>query len=168
MASAVASLILGPNQQIELNFGYLQFLFLAHETLIAGLLVVDENGFPLDFRFCKAVKPNPLQRTLYGDSLEPYLIESVTKELFADLNASPLTCFSNYRFPFSSENLPYPASLMKMVDDELFVEPLNQIPCSMDLKEIEESIQFQIYEPFKRIEQALNMIRKDETEENLD
>ena len=81
MASAVASLILGPNQSAELHFGYLQFLFLARETLIAGLLVVDENGFPLDFRFCKAVKPNPLQRTLYGDSLEPYLIESVTKEL---------------------------------------------------------------------------------------
>ena len=50
---------LGPNQSVELHFGYLQFLFLARETLIAGLLVVDENGFPLDFRFCKAVKPNP-------------------------------------------------------------------------------------------------------------
>ena len=58
MASAVANLILGPNQSVELHFGYLQFLFLARETLIAGLLVVDENGFPLDFN-CKAVV-NPL------------------------------------------------------------------------------------------------------------
>ena len=168
MASAVASLILGPNQSAELHFGYLQFLFLARETLIAGLLVVDENGFPLDFRFCKAVKPNPLQRTLYGDSLEPYLIESVTKELFSELNATPIICFSNYRFPFSNENLPYPVSLMKMVDEELFVETLNEIPCNMDIKEIEESIQFQIYEPFRRIQQALEMIRQDENAELAD
>ena len=160
MASAVANLILG-SKPTDLHFGYLNFSFFARETLIAGLLVVDENGFPIDFRFCKAVKPNPLQRTLYGDSLEPYLIESVTKELFSDLTGNPAICFSNYRFPFSSEALPYPVSLMKMVEEELFVEPLNQITCKMQISEIEESIDFQLYEPAERVEQALNMIRQE-------
>ena len=54
---------------------------------------------------------------------------------------------------------------MKMVEKDLFVEPLNEIPCNMEIKEIEESIQFQIYEPFKRIQQALDMIRQDERDE---
>ena len=57
---------------------------------------------------------------------------------------------------------------MKMVDEELFVETLNEIPCNMDIKEIEESIQFQIYEPFRRIQQALEMIRQDEKDELAD
>ena len=165
MASAVANLILG-SKPTDLHFGYLNFSFFARETLIAGLLVVDEHGFPVDFRFCKAVKPNPLQRTLYGDSLEPYLIESVTKELFSDLTGTPVICFSNYRFPFPSEALPYPVSLMKMVDEELFLEALNQIPCKMEISEIEEAIDFQLYEPSERVEQALNMIRQEGPESN--
>lgn len=163
MASAVANLILGSSAHNELHLGYINFSFFARETLIAGLLVVDEHGFPLDFRFCKAVKPNPLQRTLYGDSLEPYLIESVTKELFTDLTGKPLICFSNYRFPFTSETLPYPVSFMKIVEEELFLEPLNQITCKMEIKDIEESIEFQLFEPAKRVEQALNMIRQEDT-----
>ncbi|HDS30020.1 MAG TPA: hypothetical protein ENN67_03155, partial [Firmicutes bacterium] len=38
-----------------------------------GLLVTDERGLPLDFRYVEPIKPSKLQKLIYGDSLTRYL-----------------------------------------------------------------------------------------------
>ncbi len=39
-----------------------------------GLLVTDERGLPVDFRYVEPIRPSKLQRLIYGDSLKRYLI----------------------------------------------------------------------------------------------
>lgn len=54
-----------------------------------GILVVDISGKPLEFRCTSPIRPNPVQRTLYGDSLEPYmLVELMGKELLRSVRES--------------------------------------------------------------------------------
>ena len=51
-----------------------------------GALVVDAHGFPLEFRATSPSRPNPLQRTMYGQRLEPYmLVEVLGKPLLKEL-----------------------------------------------------------------------------------
>jgi hypothetical protein len=45
----------------------------------AGLLVTDSAGKPIEFRCTSAVRPNAVQRTLYGGTLMPY----IAQQLFA-------------------------------------------------------------------------------------
>jgi hypothetical protein len=39
-----------------------------------GLLVTDERGLPVDFRYVEPIKPTRLQKLIYGDSLRRYLV----------------------------------------------------------------------------------------------
>ena len=51
-----------------------------------GILVVDALGRPLEFRCTSPVRPNAVQRTLYGGALEPYmLVELMGKPLLSNL-----------------------------------------------------------------------------------
>jgi hypothetical protein len=55
----------------------------------AGILVVDGHGRPLEFRCTSPIRPNPVQRTLYGGSLDPYmLVELMGKSLLSNLRES--------------------------------------------------------------------------------
>jgi len=48
----------------------------------AGALVVNGQGRPMEFRCTSPIRPNPVQRTLYGGSLEPYMmVELMGKSL---------------------------------------------------------------------------------------
>jgi hypothetical protein len=38
-----------------------------------GLLVTDERGLPVDFRYVEPIRPSKLQKLIYGDSLTRYL-----------------------------------------------------------------------------------------------
>lgn len=54
-----------------------------------GILVVDRQGGPLEFRCTSPIRPNPVQRMLYGESLEPYmLIELMGRSLLKSLRES--------------------------------------------------------------------------------
>lgn len=53
-----------------------------------GMLVVDEMGIPQEFRCTAPVRPNDVQRRLYGKSLEPYmLIEAMGKPLLREVKS---------------------------------------------------------------------------------
>lgn len=145
-----------------LHIAYLYFLFLARESLIAGCLVLDYHGFPKDFRFSRAKQPNALQKSLYGTSLESYLIESVTKELVNELTTEPSFCLTNYRFPYSEECLEYPIYYMAKTEESKIIDPLNSVEGVYTPTSLQESqIEFELFEPFTRIEQALEIIRQE-------
>lgn len=59
-------------------------------TCVGGLMVTDENGLPLDFRFTDPITPTPLQRALYGGALERYLrADVVAGTLLSSIEVRP-------------------------------------------------------------------------------
>lgn len=46
-----------------------------------GVLVTDSGGKPLEFHCTSAIRPNPLQKTLYGDTLHPHMAVDLTAKL---------------------------------------------------------------------------------------
>ncbi|MCD6550718.1 hypothetical protein, partial [Thermotoga sp.] len=57
---------------------------------VGGLLVVDERGIPLEFKYTEPVTPNELQRILYGGSLDIYLkTELISKTLLRKMEKNP-------------------------------------------------------------------------------
>ncbi len=71
----------GPSRDdSEAQFGFLAYSKLrAEEGYHAGLLVTDPHGKPVEFRCTTPVRPNDVQRVLYGATLMPYILQ----ELFA-------------------------------------------------------------------------------------
>ena len=58
------------DQKTRLAFlGYSEF----DKGYRGGILVTDEWGKPLEFRCTSPVHPNPVQRTLYGQTLLPHI-----------------------------------------------------------------------------------------------
>ncbi|AEH50793.1 hypothetical protein [Pseudothermotoga thermarum] len=52
------------------------------EKYVGGLLIVDQAGIPLEFKYTEPVIPTQLQKILYGKSLETYLyVEVIGKNL---------------------------------------------------------------------------------------
>lgn len=51
-----------------------------------GILVINERGVPMEFRCTSPIRPNVVQRTLYGPSLDPFmLVELIGKPLLSTL-----------------------------------------------------------------------------------
>ncbi|MCL0052983.1 hypothetical protein M1M86_00615 [Dehalococcoidales bacterium] len=58
--------------------------------LIGAMLVLDDKGYPLEFRCTTAVRPTTIQRTLYGSLLKPYVsVELCGKRLLAEVQRKP-------------------------------------------------------------------------------
>jgi hypothetical protein len=58
--------------------------------LRGGILVTDAHGKPVEFRCTSPIRPNAVQRTLYGSSLMPHIaVELVGKPLVQAVQASP-------------------------------------------------------------------------------
>ena len=59
-------------------------------TYVGGLMVTDQHGLPLDFRYTDPVTPTRLQRALYGGVLDRYLrTEVVLRTLLGALETRP-------------------------------------------------------------------------------
>ena len=72
---------------------YLAFILLAEveeEVLRGGILITDAYGKPLEFRCTSPIKPNAVQRTLYGSTLIPHIaVDLVGKPLVNQVEAAP-------------------------------------------------------------------------------
>jgi hypothetical protein len=59
-------------------------------VLRGGILVTDNHGKPVEFRCTSPIRPNAVQRTLYGDTLTPHIaVELVGKPLLQAVQSSP-------------------------------------------------------------------------------
>lgn len=47
------------------------------DSYLGGIMVVDERGIPIEFKYTDIINPSKLQKVLYGDVLEKYLKEEV-------------------------------------------------------------------------------------------
>jgi hypothetical protein len=72
---------------------YLAFVTLSEVedgVLRGGILVTDAHGKPLEFRCTSPIRPNAVQRTLYGSTLMPHIaVELVGAPLVKNVQTSP-------------------------------------------------------------------------------
>jgi hypothetical protein len=70
--------------------GFLQVLEIAPDTFLGAILVTLPTSVPVEFRVTLPVRPTSIQKSLYGDSMVPYigtelcgtqLLESITHDL---------------------------------------------------------------------------------------
>ena len=80
---------------------YLAFVTLSEVedgVLRGGILVTDAHGKPVEFRCTSPIRPNTVQRTLYGGTLMPHIaVELVGKPLIQAVQASPDVGLSSRR-----------------------------------------------------------------------
>ncbi len=69
--------------------GYLS-IDVESEKHLGGIIVVDDRGVPVEFKYTKPVQPTQLQRIIYGKALEDYLhVEIIAKALLSKLESKP-------------------------------------------------------------------------------
>lgn len=148
------------------------------DKYIGGLLIVDESGIPYEFKYTDPIAPTPLQRILYGKSLESYLnSEVIAKSLLKKIENKPEIVFTdNSILTNSSENVFFVVQTVPSVEqidqpntDECIIQfgaSAIRISSSREitkeklerLKQLVEEID--ILEPFQRLQKALEYICK--------
>ena len=72
---------------------YLAFTTLVeveNSVLRGGILITDAHGKPVEFRCTSPIRPNAVQRTLYGSTLMPHIaVELVGSPLLKNVQTSP-------------------------------------------------------------------------------
>ncbi len=77
-------------KQEKLRLGFLTAVELAEGGFVAGLLVTNRFGRPLEFQCTMPVKPNRTQELLYGPTLVPFILgELIGKTLFEKVAVKP-------------------------------------------------------------------------------
>lgn len=75
------------SQKISRPLNFLAFLYLDEVedgVFRGGLLATDSSGKPLEFHCTSAIRPNILQRTLYGETLHSHMAVDLTAKLLHD------------------------------------------------------------------------------------
>lgn len=147
------------------------------EKYVGAVLVVDEFGIPQEFKYTEPVSPTPLQRILYGKSLDLYLtVEIIAKSLLKNVEQKPELFFTdNISLLEASDQIYYVSSYPAVkVEQEHDLEPnecvissqseslkfiakSNFSPDKIDkLKKIVE--EFDVMEPFQRLTKALEFV----------
>ena len=71
------------------NLAFITLAEVEDGVLRGGILVTDTHGKPVEFRCTSPIRPNAVQRTLYGDTLMPHIaVELVGKPLVQAVQAS--------------------------------------------------------------------------------
>jgi hypothetical protein len=67
-----------------MKIGYILARELSDDLFMGGLLVTDQKGFPIEFRYTDPIKPSKLQQIIYGNALDRYLIVEVIARSLAE------------------------------------------------------------------------------------
>ena len=59
-----------------MKIGYFK-IYSENKKFVGGIMVADERGIPVEFKYTEPVEPTKIQEVLYGDVLEKYLREEV-------------------------------------------------------------------------------------------
>lgn len=79
-----------PATNEPLRLGFLTAIFLENRGHVAGLLVTNKYGRPLEFQCTAPVRPNRAQELLYGPTLVPFLLgELLSKTLVERIGVKP-------------------------------------------------------------------------------
>ncbi|MFP5503844.1 MAG: hypothetical protein ACLGIN_15240 [Candidatus Sericytochromatia bacterium] len=75
---------------MSIKLAYMKIVTLSPGAFAGGLMIVDERGLPVDFRYTDPVQPSRVQQILYGKSLERHVRQDVIfKHLVEKLEPRP-------------------------------------------------------------------------------
>lgn len=154
--------------------GYLSVLKIQNKH-IGGVLVVNDLGIPVEFKYSEPVTPTKLQEIIYGSSLEYYLhAEIIAKGLIQKVENRPefvLTQDSSLLFDKNILSVTLlPQSIPEKREGNEAILPLNNSSIRITFQEntkIEDTIvakivdfasRIDLFEPFDRVEKALEYI----------
>lgn len=147
------------------------------EKYVGAVLVVDEFGIPQEFKYTEPVSPTPLQRILYGKSLDLYLtVEIIAKSLLKNVEQKPeIFLTDNISLVESSDQVYYVSShpatkseqdrdsepnecvISSQTESLKFIAKSNFNQDKVEkLKKIVE--EFDVMEPFQRLAKALEFV----------
>ena len=141
-----------------------------------GLLVVDQDGIPQEFKYSEPITPTKLQRIIYGKALEKYLsIEIIAKTLLSKSDTKPSVVLTdNVDIVEAADNVFHISKaaageegINKIDEGEYMIGSLGtfyRIMGNSDLSEdtlnellsLSESID--LLEPFQRLQRALEFV----------
>jgi len=80
------------------KIGYIIASEQCDNVFMGGLLVTDQKGLPIEFRYTDPVTPTKLQRIIYGSALDRYLIvEVIARSLVESISDKPDIFITNSR-----------------------------------------------------------------------
>lgn len=103
----------------ELTLGYLGWREMSDtHAYIGGLLVINEEGFPLEFRCTEPIRPNVIQLMLYGASLRQFIFrELMGHNLWEHLSIRPKLLFiCKAQLWCIQDKLPVPVAHLSLTD----------------------------------------------------
>ena len=84
-------------------------------------MVTNERGVPLEFRVSEPVRPSPLRRAIYGESLWPYVeVELIARRLLSELRRLPALVLTNR---ISALDVTSYTTLCFVTDADAFLQP---------------------------------------------
>lgn len=79
------------------KFGYIK-LEEINKSHLGGIMITDDKGVPLDFKYSEPLKPNSIQQIIYGKSLNAYIKnEVIIKGLLKNLTDMPMLFITDDR-----------------------------------------------------------------------
>lgn len=73
----------------NVKLAYLGFTIPCPNTYMGGLMICDDKGFPVEFRYSEPIKPTSIQQVLYGNVLEKHIKVDVISESLLKSVSSP-------------------------------------------------------------------------------
>ncbi|MGQ9855464.1 MAG: hypothetical protein ACUVQF_01890 [Fervidobacterium sp.] len=142
---------------------------------LGGILIVNDYGIPVEFKYSEPIAPTRLQQIIYGNSLEYYLnTEIISKGLIQKLENRPELLLVEDPMLLFDKNIVMVTLLPQMVNEKVdgneavvnvnnkslrITFPENaKVEDSLVQKIVDLSQKFDIFEPFDRIEKALEYV----------
>lgn len=171
--------------------GYITTRVFEGPTYLGGVLVVDKKGIPVEFKYVEPIKPSKLQTLLYGNTMDRYIrIESVGIPLVNALEHKPIVLFvreepfleeSKWTFPvisisrYKSNVLPNIGEYKELENSEYIIQIDSGMPIRVRIEKkyleklseivstlVEVGQNFDIMEPFSRLEEAIRFIWREQ------
>jgi hypothetical protein len=173
-------------------FGYITTRVFEGPTYMGGILIIDKKGIPAEFKYVEPIRPSKLQTLLYGNTMDRYIrIESVGIPLVDAVEHKPVVLFvrdepfleeSRWNFPILSisrykggEVLSTLGEFKELENREYIISIDSSLPIRVRIdrkyKErfqelipilIEIGQNFDIMEPFSRLEEAIRFIWREQ------
>lgn len=168
---------------VNMSLGYMMVSRTPDNEYIGGIMVTDPYAIPVEFKYSEPIKPTGLQKILYGNSIEKYLlVDVIAKKLLQNIEEKPKFILIEdsrlldiqFKMPIIYISMPTKKSDESnevKIREELSKEKLesgyeiiyNGTLTSDDTKWLERiSDEIEIMEPFHRLKEALNYVCSEE------
>ena len=75
---------------ITMSIGYMMVTRMDENQYIGGIMITDSYAIPVEFKYSAPIKPTGLQKILYGNSIEKYLmVDVIAKKLLQNIQEKP-------------------------------------------------------------------------------